>query len=360
MSGNVELKNVSRIFDGTPVVNSISFQVPQGSFFSLLGPSGCGKSTTLRMIAGFEHPDEGTITIGDALMNAIPPSARPTNMVFQRWALFPHMSVRNNIAFGLRAARLGGPETSQRVERSMELTGLTGLGDRKPKQLSGGQMQRVALARALVMRPKVLLLDEPLGALDLKMRLHLQVELKRIQREVGTTFIYVTHDQTEAMSMSDQIAVMRGGIIEQIDSPQRIYEKPSTRFVADFIGNTNFVPCKIVELRGSEALVVVGGQEIVVPADSGETGKLYELAIRHERTKISRNDAQVSGFHGEITGVTFGGNSLAYAVRLNDSELSITAVQDHAGDTFQIGDPVVIEFDVDKVSLFALGAGPEA
>ncbi len=248
MTPDVEFRNVSKLFGDQKAVDDISFKVPAGSFFSLLGPSGCGKSTTLRMTSGFEYPDRGGIFIAGDDMTGVAPYRRPTNMVFQRWALFPHMTVFDNVAFGLTVERLPRDVIRTRVGQALELVGLTQFAERKPRQLSGGQMQRVALARALIKQPKVLLLDEPLGALDLKLRMQMQLELKRIQREVGTTFIYVTHDQGEALTMSDRIAVMNNGRIEQLASPQEIYDQPATRFVASFIGNANLLPVEIDEM----------------------------------------------------------------------------------------------------------------
>ena len=247
MSSYVELVDVTKRFGDHIAVDRISFAVNPGSFFSLLGPSGCGKSTTLRMLSGFEHPDSGRIMIDGDEVSGVPPYRRPTNMVFQRWALFPHMTVYANVAFGLQVDKVARSDISARVLKMLDLVGLADFIDRKPGQLSGGQMQRVALARALVKQPKVLLLDEPLGALDLKLRNQMQLELKRIQREIGTTFIYVTHDQGEAMTMSDAIAVMNKGRIEQLDTPQAIYDRPCTRFVADFIGSTNLIPVTIMK-----------------------------------------------------------------------------------------------------------------
>jgi ABC-type Fe3+/spermidine/putrescine transport system ATPase subunit len=239
---SVELRAVSKRFGDLTAVDEVSLDLAGGEFFTLLGPSGCGKTTTLRMIAGFERPDQGEIRIEGADVAGLPPHRRPTNTVFQSYALFPHLSVRDNVAFGLKRKKVAKEEIGRRVETELERVGLAAEANRRPAQLSGGQQQRVALARALVNLPKVLLLDEPLGALDLKLRKGLQVELKRIQREVGITFVYVTHDQEEALTMSDRIAVMNRGRVEQVGSPEDVYERPATTFVAGFIGVSNLLP----------------------------------------------------------------------------------------------------------------------
>ena len=252
---SVEFSGVTKRFGDLVAVRDLNLQIGRGTFFTLLGPSGCGKTTTLRMVAGFEEPDAGQILLDGANVAGQPPFRRPTNTVFQSYALFPHLSVEDNVAFGLRRKRVPADEVRRRVTEDLELVGLAAEAKRKPRQLSGGQQQRVALARALVNRPSVLLLDEPLGALDLKLRKGLQVELKRIQREVGITFLYVTHDQEEALTMSDQIAVMNHGVIEQLASPEEVYERPRTTFVAGFIGVSNLMPGRVVSAngRGAEA-----------------------------------------------------------------------------------------------------------
>ena len=242
---SVELIGVSKRFDELVAVDSLGLELAAGEFFTLLGPSGCGKTTTLRMIAGFERPSEGEIRIEGTDVAQLPPHRRPTNTVFQSYALFPHLSVADNVAFGLKRKRVPKGEIGERVSRELERVGLSAEAKRRPAQLSGGMQQRVALARALVNLPKVLLLDEPLGALDLKLRKGLQLELKRIQREVGITFVYVTHDQEEALTMSDRIAVMNRGRVEQVGAPEEIYERPQTTFVAGFIGVSNLLPATV-------------------------------------------------------------------------------------------------------------------
>src|SRR4051812_33721111 len=249
---SVRLAGVTKRFGDLTAVRHLDLEIERGEFFTLLGPSGCGKTTTLRMIAGFEEPSEGRVLLDGAEVTGLPAFKRPTNTVFQSYALFPHLSVEDNVAFGLRRQGVAKDEIRGRVATELERVGLAAEAKRKPAQLSGGQQQRVALARALVNRPAVLLLDEPLGALDLKLRKQLQVELKGIQRDVGITFVYVTHDQEEALTMSDRIAVMNRGVIEQVDGPETVYEHPMTEFVAGFIGVSNLMPATVVsagELR---------------------------------------------------------------------------------------------------------------
>ena len=241
-TADVRLENVVKRFDDAVAVDGISVEIPRGSFFALLGPSGCGKTTTLRMIGGFEEPTEGRIFLGDQDVVGLPPYKRDVNTVFQSYALFPHMSIEDNVGFGLERKGVEKGELKGRVAEMLELVGLGGFAKRKPRQLSGGQQQRVALGRALVNHPRVLLLDEPLGALDLKLRKQMQMELKRIQHEVGITFVHVTHDQEEAMTMADTIAVMNGGRIEQLGPPAELYERPATAFVAGFLGASNLLP----------------------------------------------------------------------------------------------------------------------
>jgi len=284
----IELEGVSKRFGKAEAVRNVSVAIGEGEFFSLLGPSGCGKTTTLRMIAGFEVPDSGRILLQGRDVTTVFSNRRPVNMVFQQYALFPHMSIYDNVAFGLKVKRVPRKEHRGRVLEILRVVSLEGLERRKPRQLSGGQQQRVALARALVNQPAALLLDEPLGALDVKLRKHMQLELKRIQSELGTTFVYVTHDQEEALAMSDRIAVMNGGEVEQIGGPREIYEHPATPFVADFIGSLNALDVTIDEVVGSYALARPGdGQRIVVPGGaSRRSGDRLRVAVRPERVQI--------------------------------------------------------------------------
>ncbi|KAB2341850.1 ABC transporter ATP-binding protein [Actinomadura rudentiformis] len=271
-------------------VRGIDLAIGQGEFFSLLGPSGCGKTTTMRMIAGFEEPTGGEVLLNGKPVTDVPANKRDVNMVFQSYALFPHMSVFENVAFGLRRKGVAKDEIRRRVAAMLDIVDLAGREKRRPGELSGGQQQRVALARALVNRPRALLLDEPLGALDLKLRQHMQVELKRIQREVGITFVYVTHDQSEALTMSDRIAVMNDGRIEQLGSPREIYERPASKFVAGFIGTSNLLAGEIGEVRDTEAFITYGGDgQIVVPLDgrTAAPGDRLELTVRPEKIEIA-------------------------------------------------------------------------
>jgi spermidine/putrescine transport system ATP-binding protein len=286
----IELVGVAKQFtsadENVQAVERIDLDIGSGEFFSLLGPSGCGKTTTLRMVAGFEEPTEGKILLyGDDVV-AVPPNRRDVNMVFQNYALFPHMSVFDNVAFGLRRKRVDGGEITKRVGEMLELVELRGRERRKPRELSGGQQQRVALARALVNHPRALLLDEPLGALDLKLRQSMQLELKRIQREVGITFVYVTHDQGEALTMSDRIAVMNAGRVEQVGSPREVYEQPRTRFVAGFIGTSNILSGKVSRtVDGCGVIEVAGDERIVVPLRGATTDQLV-VTVRPEKIRL--------------------------------------------------------------------------
>ncbi len=271
----IELAGVAKEFQArgevVTAVRGLDLAIAEGEFFSLLGPSGCGKTTTMRMIAGFEEPTRGAIRLHGSDVTGVPPNKRDVNMVFQSYALFPHMTVYENVAFGLRRKKTAKDEITRRVGEMLEIVDLGGRGERRPRELSGGQQQRVALARALVNRPRALLLDEPLGALDLKLRQAMQVELKRIQREVGITFVYVTHDQNEALTMSDRIAVMNDGAIEHLGTPRDIYEHPRTRFVAGFIGTSNLLSGTVTQVDGGRAVIEVSPDErIVVPvSDEG-------------------------------------------------------------------------------------------
>jgi spermidine/putrescine transport system ATP-binding protein len=292
---DVRLEEVVKRFDDAVAVDGISLEVPRGSFFALLGPSGCGKTTTLRMIGGFEEPTEGRIFLGDRDVVGLPPYKRDVNTVFQSYALFPHMTVEDNVAFGLERRRVPKTEAKLRVREILELVGLAELTRRKPKQLSGGQQQRVALARALVNHPRVLLLDEPLGALDLKLRKQMQLELKRIQNEVGITFVHVTHDQEEAMTMADTIAVMNRGKIEQLGPPHELYERPATSFVAGFLGISNLLPGTV---EGPDAVRLRDGTIVRAPLD-GWTGAVA-VGVRPEKITIG-SDGGSNELRGTIS-----------------------------------------------------------
>jgi spermidine/putrescine transport system ATP-binding protein len=288
---SVTLEGVTKRFGDFVAVDDLDLELGGGEFFTLLGPSGCGKTTTLRMVAGFEQPSAGRVLIDGDDVAGLPPYKRPTNTVFQSYALFPHLSVGENVAFGLKRKKVSGDEIKQRVEAELARVGLASEVNRRPSQLSGGMQQRVALARALVNLPKVLLLDEPLGALDLKLRKGLQVELKRIQREVGITFVYVTHDQEEALTMSDRIAVMNRGKVEQVADPETVYERPATTFVAGFIGVSNLMPAKVSQASGDRARVALdAGVEIEADANGLATGERCHAVVRPEKLRIDRAD----------------------------------------------------------------------
>jgi spermidine/putrescine transport system ATP-binding protein len=299
-TASVELRGVTKRFDELVAVDDLSLELARGEFFTFLGPSGCGKTTTLRMIAGFERPTEGEIRIEGENVAQLPPHKRPTNTVFQSYALFPHLNVEANVAFGLKRKKVAKDEIAERVKAELERVGLASHAKRKPSQLSGGMQQRVALARALVNLPKVLLLDEPLGALDLKLRKGLQVELKRIQREVGITFVYVTHDQEEALTMSDRIAVMNRGRIEQVATPEEVYERPTTTFVAGFIGVSNLMPATVT---GSDEVRLDQGQTISTATNGFSPGERCHAVVRPEKLRVELGQNGDGGGQPRVDGV---------------------------------------------------------
>ncbi len=326
----VELVNVSKRFPGPSgqpedqvlAVDDVSLQIRDGEFYSLLGPSGCGKTTTLRMIAGFEHATEGEVYIHGKPMGLTPPYQRNTNMVFQNYALFPHMNIGRNVAFGLEMKRVPKDEIRERVQEALAMVRLAEYGPRRPNQLSGGQQQRIALARALVNRPEVLLLDEPLGALDLKLRKEMQIELKTLQREVGITFVYVTHDQEEALTMSDRIAVMHQGKVLQEGTPTEIYERPNCRFVADFIGDTNFLPGTVEKQDQDLVTVLVDELPVVVQTEQAlSCGTQVTVAVRPEKIRLlpRRPSGEHNAFPCEVEQVVYVGTDTRFRVRLSEN-----------------------------------------
>jgi len=320
-SGDVSLAGLSKHYGAFTAVHPMDLTIPAGSFFALLGASGCGKTTTLRMIAGLEQPSTGSVAIGERDVTALPPYKRPVNTVFQNYALFPHLSVADNVGFGLR--RRGVKDTAGPVGEMLDLVELGHLAKRKPTQLSGGQQQRVAVARALINTPQVLLLDEPLGALDLKLRRQMQLELKRIQTDIGITFVHVTHDQEEAMTMADTIAVMNGGRIEQLGSPIDLYESPRTTFVANFLGQSNLVEADVTGTAGGDLMLDVHGNRLVLPA-ARSTGQGYRrvMGIRPEKITLAFGpDAAVAQGRNRLDGgvildAGFIGVSTQYVVRM--------------------------------------------
>jgi ABC-type Fe3+/spermidine/putrescine transport system ATPase subunit len=326
---DVVLDSVTKRFGDTVAVDAVELEVQTGEFVSLLGPSGCGKTTTLRLIAGFEQPDGGQIRIGNADVEGKPPYQRDVNTVFQSYALFPHLRVLDNVAYGLRHRGLAKPDREQRAREMLELVRLEGIERRKPSELSGGQQQRVALARALVMSPKVLLLDEPLGALDLSVRKQLQIELKRIQSEVGVTFIYVTHDQDEALAMSDRVAVMNEGRIEQVGTPSEIYDRPGSEFVASFIGDTN-----LIRRNGST------------------------IAVRAERMQVARDTAGAGTWlDGEVIATMVIGAAVQCVVRADDGQNLLVRQQRAGGrgdaESLSEGERVVVGWTDDAALVLA-------
>jgi spermidine/putrescine transport system ATP-binding protein len=347
MAGDVELQGVSRIFGDIAAVDGVSLSIKAGDFVALLGPSGAGKSTVLRMIGGFELPDGGTIRIGGRDVTALPPYRRDVNTVFQNYALFPHMSVAENVAYGLRQDGVRRRERQARVREALEMVQLLDLAHRRPGQLSGGQQQRVALARALVKRPSVLLLDEPLGALDRKLRQQMQVELKLLQQELGTTFIFVTHDQEEALAMSDVIAVMRNGRVEQVGPPTELYDRPQTAFVAGFIGAQNFFAGRIGERPGRLAAdagdVVIEAARLARPLAAGARAL---AAVRPEHVLVSsREPAQATNkAAGRVVAVVMLGDALEYVVRLPGGVEVFSRRTRTAGESWREGEQVWVSW----------------
>jgi spermidine/putrescine transport system ATP-binding protein len=319
---SVKLASISKRYGDVQAVRSLDLEIGRGQFFTLLGPSGCGKTTTLRVIAGFEEPNEGTVLIDGADMEGIPPFRRPTNTVFQSYALFPHLSVEDNVAFGLKRKKVPKGEMGTRVMEELERVGLAAEAKRRPHQLSGGQQQRVALARALVNRPSVLLLDEPLGALDLKLRKRLQVELKDIQRDVGITFVYVTHDQEEALTMSDRIAVMNHGRIEQDAEPEQVYDCPATTFVAGFIGVSNLMPGRVSKAGNPGEVELDAGVTVRASVEGFGAGERCHAVVRPEKLQIDfaedRSDAELPNVEGVVESSLYLGTSTQIVVRLPD------------------------------------------
>jgi len=355
--GQVQLVDLVKRFGDFTAVTGLNLDMPSGEFFSLLGPSGCGKTTTLRMIAGFERPSEGQILLDGQDMAQTPPHRRNVNTVFQNYALFPHLTVEENVAFGLKYKDVSKQEMRDRVGSSLELVALTGFEKRRPTQLSGGQQQRVALARALILNPAVLLLDEPLGALDAKLRKRLQIELKALQEEVGITFIYVTHDQEEALTMSDRIAVMSQGSVEQVGPPKEIYEEPATAYVADFLGVSNLMEATAAGETSGSCSVSIGEFRFTAGQGDADTRGQAKVTIRPERV-----DLEAQGTSGEnrvpgmVERVVYVGSVLQVFVNLAPGERIQAWMQNEGGALpFESGAPVTVHFPVE-----ALRVLPEA
>jgi spermidine/putrescine transport system ATP-binding protein len=333
--GEIVVESVTKRFDEVTAVDDISITIPGGEFFSLLGPSGCGKTTTLRMIAGFEAPDAGRILLQGADVTHVPPAKRNVNMVFQAYGLFPHMTVGENVAFGPKIKKWSREETRQRVAEAIKTVRLDGFEDRRPGQLSGGQQQRVALARALVNRPAALLLDEPLGALDLKLRKEMQLELKDLQQRTGTTFVYVTHDQEEAMTMSDRIAVMNGGVVEQLATPKELYQRPASAFVAGFIGTSNLIELRVDRRDGDLLTMDLGeGQRILAVASEDGAADRATITVRPEWIKLSTGEVGDRATHvgGTVVDVVYLGSVTQLIVLLPTGErLTVHRLNDEVG-----------------------------
>ncbi len=341
---HLELKQVRKTFGQVPAIQEVSFGVKHGEFFTLLGPSGSGKSTILRLIAGFELPDTGAVLLKGKELGKTPPHRRPVNTVFQQYALFPHLSVFNNVAFGLRMQRLPHPDVRRRVEEALAMVEMGAAANRQPHQLSGGEQQRVALARALVNRPELLLLDEPLGSLDLKLRQQMQAELKSLQHQMGITFLYVTHDQHEALALSNRVAVINRGAIQQVGSPRAIYERPSTRFVAEFVGRASFLSGRVHAAEGGFVEVMIDGVPPQrIPASAAPpVGSRVLLLLRPEWVRLTKDGR---GLSGRVTRVLYQGGETLCTVRL-DTDVEVvgrSAVSSH-----EIGEEVRISWDVSQ------------
>jgi spermidine/putrescine transport system ATP-binding protein len=364
---DLRVERLTKVFKETTAVDDLSLVVAEGEFFSLLGPSGCGKTTTLRMIGGFEDPTTGSIHLGGADVTALPPYKRDVNTVFQSYALFPHLNVFDNVAYGLRRKKVAGGEVDKRVNEILDLVDLAGFGGRRITQMSGGQQQRVALARALVNRPQLLLLDEPLGALDLKLRKQMQLELKRIQAEVGITFVYVTHDQEEAMTMSNRIAVMNAGRLEQVGAPQTVYELPATRFVASFLGASNLLAGEVSSTNGSVAKVALeAGSTISLPTDRVPTTRgAVHVGVRPEKLHIDRAGAEGREPNGNfidatIATSTYTGVSTSYECTTADGATVVVYVQNLEASTAPLGAGTRVRLEWHPDHTFAVARDGEA
>jgi spermidine/putrescine transport system ATP-binding protein len=359
---SVALKGVTKSFGDVIAADNINLEIERGEFFSLLGPSGCGKTTTLRLVAGFEQPTRGEVLINNVNVSNKRPYERNVNTVFQSYALFPHLTVAGNIRFGLERKKTPKDKMAHLVEDALDLVQLKQMGDRYPHQLSGGQQQRVALARALVLRPEVLLLDEPLGALDLKLRKAMQLELKSLQERIGITFIYVTHDQEEALTMSDRIAVMEQGRLAQVGTPEQIYERPKTRFVADFIGESNFFAGEITALDDDSLLLQsAGGLKLILPPDGGfAVGQQVQFSIRPEKFSVLPQGAKSdweNQFVGEIVNKIYLGDAMHYVIALSAAEeIKVFLKKERAAAqqvSFAVGDKVMVAWHRDDCVILA-------
>ena len=348
--GDLILKNLTKSFGEFNAVDDLSLVIPKGSFFALLGPSGCGKTTTLRMVAGLEEPTSGSIFVGETEITEMKPYRRPVNTVFQNYALFPHLTIFENIAFGLRRRGITDAEVKTAVDKVLTLIELPELAGRKPNQLSGGQQQRIAVARAIVNRPALLLLDEPLGALDLKLRRQMQIELKWIQTEIGITFVHVTHDQEEAMTMADTIAVMNKGKIEQMGTPEELYDSPKTSFVANFLGQSNLIPGKVSGSDGDNLVVDLFGTKVSVPKSrNSATGDSVLVGVRPEKFRIALEGKATHGnvlTGGVVSDVSYIGVSTQYQVEMPwGKEVMVFEQNDDDEEMLRKGAKVVLSWE---------------
>ena len=344
----VRLTNVDKSFDNEKVVKKLNLDVKEGEFLTMLGPSGCGKTTTLRMIAGFEQPDEGEILLGGVNVEGKKPNERDVNTVFQNYALFPHMNVFDNVAFGLVEKKVKKEEIHTRVVEMLKLVKLDGMEKRMPSQMSGGQKQRVGIARALVNRPKVLLLDEPLGALDLKLRKQMQGELKHLQRRLGITFIYVTHDQEEALTMSDRIAIMNNGILEQVGTPEEVYNQPQTKFVADFIGESNILEGYVEHVYEDAIGVTMESGKARIPETGYESEEMVYLCVRPENLKLDTKPHEGFSLRGRVREHIFVGSINKTMVELPNGQM-LKAETPAEDELMPVGTPVNIYWNPGKV-----------
>ena len=354
----IQINNISKHFADVKAVDDVSFEIKEGEFFSLLGPSGCGKTTLLRLLAGFEYPTSGNLLIDGMDITALPPDKRPTNMVFQNYAIFPHLNVSENVGYGLRNTNFSKDEISKKIDDALKLVGLKGLNKRASSALSGGQRQRVALARALILKPRVLLLDEPLSALDKNLREQMQFELRQLQKSVGITFILVTHDQTEALTMSDRVGVMFNGRVDQVATPEQIYNKPETKKVAAFIGSMNFFETKCLE-KSSKTVTVfhkdLGNVKLLKNNIFGVDSTKLTIGIRPENLKIISGNLKIQSkfFTAKIVEKSFMGDTMLYSIKLNQSEnnntynISVSDIKNSPNPN--IGDKISVTFEEDDV-----------
>jgi ABC-type Fe3+/spermidine/putrescine transport system ATPase subunit len=356
----LRLEGVTQRYGGSTVLADIALGIDAGEFVTLLGPSGSGKTTLLRIIAGFVRPSLGRVVVEGRDVTAVPPHRRPVNMVFQRSTLFPHLSVWDNVAFGLRIARVPKAETERRVEEALAVVRLEGFGPRRSNELSGGQVQRIALARAIVNRPKVLLFDEPLSALDLNIRLDMEVELRRVHRETGATSVYVTHDQREALALSDRIVVLDEGRIEQVGTPNEIYRAPATPFVARFVGDANVLDAEIVGVDRDRATVVLSGRQLTLPCRSGSSAGPGRVVLRPEVVRLAPGDAE-GLLSGVVRDVAFRGSGFTYRIEAPGLSEPVKAeVRAGLGTPFEIGDRVSVKWDLGDCQVLSQRSGAEA